>query len=310
MSHPKIFHIGMCTGVNGLQRAFIAFSSDYRELNCADKELNIKAVEIAKEFKPDIVFIQIQTDNIITENCVKQLKEHSKYVVNFTGDVRDDVPEWYYRIGQHIDSTLFADMTDVNRMRERGYRSDYLNLGYDHTIYNRLPESDKIYDIVFMANNYANLFALSEYRLEVVNALKSEFGDGFKVFGNGWKYPDGNFNHSQQLEAEAYRRSKIAINLSHYCYERYSSDRMLRILGSGTLCMTHWYPEITADYRHKHDVVIWEDVSELIHYCRYYLTHEKEREEIAKRGHKNALSTSTFEHMVYNLITYYDRATS
>lgn len=310
--HPKIFHIGMCVGNNGLTKAFRQYSSDYIELNCGDKDLNTKAIEMAKEFKPDIVFIQIQTDGVISEDCVKGIKEHSKYVVNFTGDVRDDVPDWYYRIGQHIDSTMFADMTDVRRMREKGYRSDYLNLGYDHTIYTPFPENEKIYDIVFMANNYENMFTLSQYRIEVVEALKREFGDRFKLFGNGWKQSDGSFNHSQPLEAGIYRQSKIAINLSHYCYERYSSDRMLRILGTGTLCMTHWFPDITADYQHKKDVVVWETLDELIEYCHYYLAHEKERRTIAHNGYKNALHSNTFHHMVHNLITYYyhDRETA
>jgi spore maturation protein CgeB len=303
----KILHLGLCAGkdkpdVSGIVKSLIKYSSEYRELHTGDPNFNEESVLIANEFKPDIIFMQIQNASIITEECAKQLKETGAWVVNWTGDVRHPIPLWYMNIGQHIDMTLFSNMTDVKTFRELGYASDYLDIGVDPEVFYPDPKVEKDLDIVFMANNYKGKFPLSDFRYEVAMKMKEHFGDQFKLYGNGWTNHDGSYNHSQAEENSIYQRTKIAINCSHFDYERYSSDRMLRILASGAMCMTKWYPLIEVDYTENQDVVIWNSVTDLITKCEYYLFNDLEREWVSHKGLERVLKTRTFDKQVENLL--------
>lgn len=297
--------------LNGLQRAFIDNSSEYRELNCGENDVNAKAIRLAEMMSPDIIFIQVQTSNVISPYTAYKLKQTGAFVVNYTGDVRTPIPQFYYDLGKHIDYTLFSNMTDVLEMRKNGYRAEYLEIGIDETIYTPQGGVSPCKPIVFFGNNYgAGYFPLSEFRINMVSFLKGKYPNEFGVYGNGWAYADGNLNGSQPAEASAYRGSKIAINVSHFEYIKYSSDRLLRILGTGkAICLAKWYPDIEQDFTDGVHLRVWRTLAELEKLCVYYMhpDNEKERAKIADAGRKLAHSKFTFNHMILNLIDLYKK---
>ena len=298
----RVLYLGLMTNSEGFTSAFRK-KCDYRQLSSGTPNFNTRACEEAITFKPDIIFIQIQTPNIITEECVKVLKETGAFVVNWTGDVRTPIPQWYFDIGKHIDLTCFSNMNDVLEFREKGLNSEYLEIGIDPLIYT--PKGDFTYakPIVFMGNNYGeHKFPLSHYRIEMVKFLKSEFPNLFSVYGNGWSNSDGDFNGSQPNEASIYRGAKIAINLSHFDYERYNSDRMLRILGSGCFCLTHRYKGIEKDYKEGEHLEAWSGFGELKTLINKYLNEDKERAIIAHNGMKLVHSRNTYDNMIDNIL--------
>ncbi len=307
----KILHIGLCaTGkpYNGFQQAFIDNCVRYEEINCGIHNLNTEAVRVANEMMPDLIFLQIQTAKVLTPDTAKKLKQTGAYVVNWTGDVREDIPEWMLQIAPYIDNTLFSNMTDVRKMREMGFNSDYLEIGINEKIYTSEGRKITTEPIVFFGNNYGEgYFPLSGFRIKMVSHLKQVFKSAFGVYGNGFLFSNGNHNSSQDDEASAYRCSKVAINVSHFEYERYSSDRMLRILGSGTLCLAKWYPNIEQDFIDGVHLRVWKTLDELVDLCNYYcdINNEKERKKIAKAGMELCHSKFTFNQMVRNLLLIY-----
>ena len=70
----KILHLGLCVNPHGFSSFPHAFKkvlgeSNYRELQCSpDSSFNPNAIAIFNEFKPDLVFMQIQAENIIQQN--------------------------------------------------------------------------------------------------------------------------------------------------------------------------------------------------------------------------------------------------
>jgi len=300
----KIAHLGLCVAlppINGLQKAFIENSSEYRELNCGDPDFNSKAIQISNEFKPDLVFIQIQAAGILEPNTVKVLQDNGAFVVNWNGDVRDDVPNWMLQTGANL--TLFSNMRDVHATRAHGLKSDFLEIGYNPEIYCPEGESKLMPEIVFFGNNYGNQFPMSYYRSEMVNYLKGAYGDRFGVYGTGWKSANGNFCHSQPEEAAAYRGAKIAINCSHYDIERYSSDRLFRILGTGVpLCLARQYKGIEQDFEHGKHLIYWNEFNDLEAKINHYLKSDNERDFIVKNGNTLAKEKFTFNQMILNLL--------
>lgn len=301
----RIFHLGLCVGpppFDSMRKAFLANSSDYIELSTGDKEVNSKAIAMAKAFKPDIIFMQIQAPNIIQIETVKEMKKTGAWICNWNGDIRDATPKWMIEMAEYVDRTLFTNLRDANNIKNGGY----LEIGYDPEIYTPEGNALNLKEIGFFGNNYGHtMFPLSNMRIEMNELLNRHYRGQYGVYGNNWNNVSGNFNHSQADESKAYRGIKIGINLSHFDEPKYSSDRILRIMGSGCLCLAKEYQFMPfTDGEHLRT---WKTFPELIELINYYLANEAERKQIAKQGQEYVKQNFTFDNMVKNLIEIYEQ---
>jgi len=204
-------------------------------------------------------------------------------------------------LAPYVSCTSFSNMDDVNAMRSLGFKSEYLEIGYDETIYKPEGEVLNMPEIVFMGNNYGrNYFPMSGFRLDMVNFLRQEYGNRFGVYGNGWDFANGNFNHSQYEEAKAYRGAKIAINCSHFDSDMYNSDRLLRILGSGIMCLS--YEHVVMKGTYNNGVDYFKDFTELKTKIDFFLSNKINKDIIKQIGNDFVKNTFTFKHQVINLI--------
>lgn len=71
--------------------------------------------------------------------------------------------------------------------------------------------------------------------------------------------------------------------------------RVYELLGCGTMlfCSRSKHIDFLEDGRH---CVFWDDDKDMIRKAKYYLTHEKERGQIAERGYKEAVENHTWAH--------------
>lgn len=259
------------------------------------------------DFNPDIIFLQIQaakTGRVASSFIcsIYRRKYPNAFIINWTGDKRNNVESWFYDCGKHVDITCFSNQDDVKDMLARGYRSEFLQIGMDTDIFYP-AKCDKEIDIVFFANNHGR-FPLSNERHRVINLLKRKYGSRFKLYGNGWgRQADGNLNgneQAQRVEAEIYRKSKIAINLSHYDSSRYTSDRLFRAMFSGAFVISHPYRDYNLDFNNH--FATYDSHQDLINKIDYYLHNEKEREKIAAKGCKYVHKNYTLDNMIDNII--------
>lgn len=295
----KILHIGMAQ-MPALARELSKLGG-YRFIDwtayidmSAKEQLKADIRKINDKMEPEITFLHIQRSGVIDPDFAKELRG---LVVNWTYDVLDPIPDWYFRLGNSIDLTLFCNDEDVHTFDESGYDADYLQIGYDEHVFTPEGTKGEYGDIVFMGNNYhAGMnYPLTNFRAEMVNTLKAKYGDKFKVYGNNWEFKDGNFMFNESKEAECYRSCKIGINVSHFDRSRYTSDRMFRLMGSGAFCLTKWYPNIEKDFEDGVHLRVWKTLDELNELIDYYMAHPEEREQIAKAGQQHVLATCTWE---------------
>jgi len=253
-----------------------------------------------RENKYDAVFLQIQGDNIILEECARVIAENS-IGFNWTGDVRTNI-DWYARLGRYF-VTCFTNMTDVDKMRSMGLDAEYLQIGYD-TKYYYPEERESHNNIVFCGNYYPDSnYPLTPLRMEIAYRLKKEFNDKFNLYGGRWREHGmssefDNVNNEQ--EAEIYRTCAIAINCSHFDYSRYSSDRLLREMGCGAFVLSHNYKDIEKDFKNGEHLVTWNNVDDLIEKCHYYLKRKKEREIIGWKAYNYVSTTCTWDVVMKN----------
>lgn len=247
--------------VKSLREVGIVWQYDWTGLT--SEEFNRDVILLSEMNDFDIVFMQIQHPGIITVETAKRLSEKS-YVVNWTGDVRSPLPEWYKEIGGFIDLTLFSNMNDLYEMWGLRLKADYLDIGFPDEIF--VPDGDRYTDhppIVFMGQNTGNAFPLSRYRCDMVDFLTNRFGSLFRLYGHGWYGGDVRPITDQNEEAKIYRSCKVAINLSHFDYEKYSSDRIYRIMGSGCLCLSHRYKGVEEQFKEHEYIELWRNFDEL-----------------------------------------------
>lgn len=313
MKKHSVLHVGFVQPP--LEKAFAESFEHYKFIEWTQyqkkaEELRRVIIEAIRDRGYDLIFFQLQTANMITSAFCKQMKEinPSCLIVNWTGDVRHPLPEWYVEVGMQVDITLFSNNTDAQTATAAGINAGYLQIGFDDEIFklkeNPLPFFDAP-EIVFMGNNYLGTFPLSQLRYDMVAHLHKRYGERFGVYGGNWKELErGNLMNKESQEAACYRSCKVAINLSHYDYELYSSDRIFRIMGSGAFCLSKIYPGLEKEFTPGINVGLWnytDNFDDLDSKIDYYLEHEEERTQIAKAGYELVHSKYTWTNRVEEL---------
>lgn len=299
----KCLHIGLSATPgtnNGLQKA-LRKVCDYREIHTSDPNLNARIFEECQAFRPDIVFMQIQTPNIVKPITMERIRPFVGKIINFTGDVREPVPDWYIDLGKHIDLTLFVSGDNVLEAKSRGINADWIQIGFDPEIFNDQVVPEQTADIVFMANNYSQ-FPLSAYRYEIAHALHKEFGSRFQLFGSGWDIPAQDCNESQERQAAILRGCKIAISCSNFDHSKYVSDRVLRIMGAGAFCLSHEFKDREELYDRHNNMTFFNSINEMVKLCHAYLYRDDLRNRLARNGYELTHKLYTWEAMINNIL--------
>jgi spore maturation protein CgeB len=307
MKKLKLLHIALGDHNQGLWSSFdkVFDATHFNWIPYKDEveKLNKKIMQKYHQVKPDVVFMQIQKAGIISLNTARNMSKNS-YTINWTGDVRYPLPDWFVELGREISLSLFSNMFDVRIMKEKGVNADFLQVGFDPTVFHPFGENAPTPKVIFMGSNYINShsFPLSRFRYEMVTALRAQFGAKFKVYGSGWNdvIPDAEYLDIHQ-EAKAYRSCDIAINLSHFDYGRYSSDRIFRLMGSGAFCLSHQYKEVEKDFIVNEHLATWSNIPELIEKVNYYLHNVYERENMRMNGCKYVREECSWDERILEL---------
>lgn len=299
----KIFYLGIFDNKepqHGLRRALKSIATNgYAEFNWSSAKDIHNLILPIREFKPDVLFCQIQTPNVITKrflesfNCVK---------INWTGDVRENI-DWYIELAPYFNVTLFTNMTDVKRLKDKKLRSDFLQVSVDDSIYKPTGKHLQFAPIVFFGNNYGKTFPLSEYRYEICSQLKRDYGNRFAIFGKGWHgLESGDLNHQQEKEAIILRGAKIALSISHFNYERYFSDRLLRAMFCRCAVISHHYKLIESDFNVCVELLSFKTYERLKHQIDLILEHDSIHRAISHNGYIAASHRFSYQNFSENLL--------
>lgn len=304
----KLLNIGLMIDSlrHGFQLAMEKICTEYRELNCFSPNFNEQALNVTNEFKPDLIFLHIQTPNILNLEVAKKMAQ-SSFVMQWNGDIRNETPSWGIELGKIIQLTTYSNMRDVYNTREHGIKSDFLQIGIETERYNKWGEEFAVPEIVFMANNYNGIYPLSKERAEIANVLRQQFGSRFGLYGQGWGISNGNLMSDQKLESKYYNNSKIAISHNHFSEERFTSDRTFRAMASGSMVLSHNYPAISRDFEIGKHLDVYQNMSDLVAKCHYYLDNENERQVISENGYKYCHQNFTYDNMAKEILKLYNK---
>jgi hypothetical protein len=301
----NILHVGLCVdGKNeGLPFALKEASEVYREFSTGESDLHNRIIAEANRIKFDLAFFQIQAAGIVHPKTFHDLNEKGIFTVNWSGDIRNGTPEWFFNTNAKL--TLFSNERDVRNMRGRGMNADFLQIGIDPKVFKK--EDGQGHDIVYMGNNYRNQFPEGQARFNMITMLWAKYKNRFGLYGNGWNLANPENNANQRAQSKIYNGSKIAINFSQFNEERYTSDRMFRILASNCLCLSHHYKGIEKDFVVGEHLDTFKNLAELQNKIDHYLQADDERKKIRLAGYNHCHSNFTYKNMVENLLTLYKK---
>ncbi len=128
----------------------------------------------------------------------------------------------------------------------------------------------------------------------------ADHGLSVRVFGTGrWReYRDYSPNlriEDRTLQSEDYSKSLAAFKIS-LCFLRKLNDdrqttRTMEIPACGGFMLAERTDEHMALFKEDKEAVFFSSDRELLEKCRYYLAHEKERQEIARQGHQRCIDS-------------------
>lgn len=285
----KILHVCLVvpnSPQTALRNALRGISTEYREYSWCearergeDTSLGILLANL--EFEPDVTFMQLQDPTVLQPTDAAAMVG---ILIQWSGDVRQPLPEWYSNLGKVLNISLFSNETDPVASKARGANAHYMDIGFDSDIWNPSGSYGNWPEIVFLGSNFGDAFPLSQLRRDMVARLASRYGERFGCYGHGWSGPRTFPLIPIMEEAECYRSAKIAINLSHFDLDRYSSDRLLRALGCGPMVLTHNYQGLSKDWVDGGDLVSWDSLDDLEQKIDKYLADDTLRMGIAEVG--------------------------
>lgn len=258
-----------------------------------------KVITLAQEIKPDIIFCHIQNEEAIDLKTWKILSEIG-FVINYSFDVRsNEQTKWMYDLAKDIGFTFFGCQEDMLQCVDRGiYNTSHIHSSCDMDIYKPHTRPTKYtFDVSFCGNNYvgSNLqFPLAEERQKMISFLDKTHGSNFGCYGIGQKggiiLPGS--------EASLYRFSKMAVCQNNFIRHDYSSDRLWRIMATGTLCLCQYFPGLEKIFSKELNIEWWDTFDELKHLIDYYLSDDNERESVAAAGCDEVRIKHTWTHRI------------
>lgn len=92
-----------------------------------------------------------------------------------------------------------------------------------------------------------------------------------------------------------FKQSKINLNISLKCIQSGIPLRALDIMGSGGFLLTNYQPEFAEHFVDGEELVMYTSLEDAVAKCAYYLEHEEERQEIARKGYEKVRSQFGYE---------------
>lgn len=173
----------------------------------------------------------------------------------------------------------------------------YMPYGFDKDKYYKINTKRK-FNVTFMGSAQTNKPPEQDDRVKIINALK---GFGIKVFGRSLKgrvdksIKVSKFSTHKEMN-KVYNQSKINLNiplinstLPEFVNQYHPKDRFYEIPGSGNFMISGYADEFNEQFNQGIHCAYYYDIDDLCSKIEYYLTHAKEREELALAGHQHAL---------------------
>ena len=104
----------------------------------------------------------------------------------------------------------------------------------------------------------------------------------------------GYVNYNSEMPF-VFAQSKINLNITLRSILSAIPLRCLDIMGAGGFLLSNYQPELAEYFENGKELVMYESQEDLMNKIHYYLSHDEEREEIARRGREKIEKAFSYE---------------
>lgn len=227
------------------------------------------------------------------------------------------------RIMEQADSNVQAAMEESiagcflnwnQQTKMNGMMSDscvqYLSQVDGHKVLTQCPYVSEQY--YYEAAVLGRILANRE-RVAILNELSKQYDVRFYTFDSevkglrkkvrvcpGAKY-DMEVSH-------VYQQSRINLNITLHCIETGISQRVFDVMAAGGFLLSNYQEELEELFVPGEDLVLYHNMEELRYYVEYYLTHEEERQRIARNGQRKVLKYHDFQNRMSRVLDIVKKA--
>ncbi len=249
-------------------------------------------------YKPEVIYIQDLS--ILTKNTLQTLKGCCKLLV---GQIASVLPSM--NILSNFDLILTSFPHYVDRLKKKGIKSEYIKIGFEKRMLDRIGNQKRIYDVSFIGS-------FSRYHMKSIKVFEEAAKKiDIHIWGHGLNYLSPNsplrkYYHGQAWGKEMYKilsQSKIVINRHIDAAENYANNmRLYETTGMGAMLITDNKKNLHELFHVGKEIESYNNHSELVDKIEYYLKNEKEREQIAKAGQIRTINDHTYEKRMEELV--------
>lgn len=297
----------------GMEKVFRYYGVNLRVFDFLLEETKSKTyannslISIASDFNPDLIHMQLQMTDVITNETLITIRKKVPNVVitNWTGDIRKDVCREFINKSKVIDYSLLSNVGQVEAYRKAGCRNpQYWQIGIDPDMSFPKNKTSFKYDVSFIANAYpANTFPDAKFRFLVAEMLVSKFGNRCGLFGSG--YP-AKMRAKQVAFSETnniYNDSLCVVSVSNFNdVMHYFSDRLLMCIASGRPTISYRFPGIESYFADGSDLLVAHSLKQIEDYVNYLKSNIDIANNIGKNGALKVLNEHTFYSRVLELL--------
>lgn len=270
------------------------FGTLYRERG--QDEMNRALVELLERERPDVTLVALFSDEL-TPAAIQKARQYTKTVAYFWDDIWrvDYVAKW----APNFDYFTTPIWGMYRRYQAAGLTGAvYSPFGYNSSL-SRATDAPMRHDVSFVGGSHP-------WRVFVVDRLRKA---GFDVTVRGPFWPGGRLSPEEM--GDLFQTSKINLNLSNarqwdarYLFSSWRAVRNtlrtpkvrdgvkvrhFEIPGAGGFQLSYYAEGLERYFEIGDEIAIYLDLDELVEKVEYYLTHEAERERIARAGHARSL---------------------
>ena len=235
-------------------------------------------IERIDAIKPDIIVLIIYKEMgsdpaVITEDTLRGISIIKKIpIITIWGDLEAEQQRKIAKsVKPYVKKIIGTATKEV--VEAQGYQ--YMHVPKDPRIFNN-PNKLRDIDIVFSGS-----YGLG--REERQKAMIHLLDNGIKLVHGG---SEGRDHFTTEEYAERYKRAKLSLSFSKAHGINVVNARPFEAMLCGSMLLEQESPELAKLYTPYADYVPWTDEVDLLEKVRYYLSHDEERETIARSGQR------------------------
>lgn len=260
--------------------------------------LDKKLLEVVQKFKPDVFLTIFGFDH--RKAVIESIR--SMGIITMCWWLND--PFQFKRSLTQVsayDYYFTNSKGSINDYRNAGFkRVFYLPVGCYPPVHRKLTGIDTKYDICFAGDWHP-------MREDILNSLVGDFN--VAIFGP-WKKRKMSRNSiltknvvrrsffSPEEMVRIFNQSKIVLNI-HSWFGKWNygiNPRVFEANGCGAFQLCDYKDEILELYEPEKEIVLYKNKKELKEKLSFFLTHEKQRIDIAQKGYLTTINYHTYEH--------------